>query len=59
MGTDRGGKMYPYYSRYDDHYRELYAQGIRYILINGCLVIDDGRMTDRLPGKVLRHGRQE
>jgi N-acyl-D-aspartate/D-glutamate deacylase len=30
------------------------SQGMEYVLINGVLVIDDGKMTNALPGKVLR-----
>ena len=31
-----------------------YAEGIDYLLVNGTLVIDDGKLTNELPGKVLR-----
>ena len=31
------------------------SEGMRYVLINGVPVIDDGKMTNALPGKVLRH----
>jgi hypothetical protein len=27
---------------------------MRYVLVNGVPVIDDGRMTEALPGQVLR-----
>ena len=30
------------------------SEGMRYVLVNGTPVIQDGRMTDALPGKVLR-----
>jgi dihydroorotase/N-acyl-D-amino-acid deacylase len=30
-------------------------EGMRYVLVNGVTVIDDGKMTNALPGKVLRH----
>jgi len=30
------------------------SEGMRYVLVNGTLVIDDGKMTNALPGKVLR-----
>ena len=30
------------------------AEGMRYVLVNGVLVIDGGKMTEALPGKVLR-----
>ncbi len=31
-----------------------FSQGMRYVLVNGVPVIEDGRMTGALPGKVLR-----
>jgi N-acyl-D-aspartate/D-glutamate deacylase len=31
-----------------------FAEGIDYLLVNGTLVIDDGELTDELPGRVLR-----
>jgi N-acyl-D-amino-acid deacylase len=30
------------------------SQGMRYVLVNGVPVIDAGKATDALPGKVLR-----
>jgi N-acyl-D-aspartate/D-glutamate deacylase len=32
-----------------------YATGVRYLFVNGKLAIDDGKLTDVLAGKVLRH----
>jgi N-acyl-D-aspartate/D-glutamate deacylase len=32
-----------------------YPEGIPYVIVNGQLVIDDGKHTGALPGKVLRH----
>lgn len=32
-----------------------YATGVRYLLVNGVLVIDEGRVTEKLPGRALRH----
>jgi N-acyl-D-aspartate/D-glutamate deacylase len=32
-----------------------YAKGVRYVFVNGKLVIEDGKFTDELAGKVLRH----
>ncbi len=31
------------------------SEGMRYVLVNGVPVIDEGKMTNALPGKVLRH----
>jgi N-acyl-D-amino-acid deacylase len=32
------------------------AEGLSYVLVNGVVVVDDGKFTDALPGKVLRKG---
>jgi N-acyl-D-aspartate/D-glutamate deacylase len=32
-----------------------YAPGIQYLFVNGALVIDEGRFTGKLAGRVLRH----
>jgi N-acyl-D-amino-acid deacylase len=32
-----------------------FATGVRYLFVNGRLAIDDGKATDALPGRVLRH----
>jgi N-acyl-D-aspartate/D-glutamate deacylase len=32
-----------------------YATGVRYLYVNGRLAIDDGKQTEALPGRVLRH----
>ena len=32
-----------------------YASGVRYLFVNGKLAIDEGKYTDTLAGKVLRH----
>jgi N-acyl-D-amino-acid deacylase len=32
-----------------------YASGVRYLFVNGKLAIQDGKYTDALAGKVLRH----
>jgi N-acyl-D-amino-acid deacylase len=31
------------------------SEGMRFVLVNGVLVIDEGKMTNALPGKVLHH----
>ena len=33
----------------------VYAEGVDYLLVNGTVVIDDGKTTGALPGQVLRH----
>ncbi|MFC1551559.1 amidohydrolase family protein [Candidatus Latescibacterota bacterium] len=33
----------------------LYSEGIDYVIINGQMVIDNGKVTEALPGKVIRH----
>jgi len=32
-----------------------YSTGVRYLFVNGRLAIDEGKQTDALPGRVLRH----
>ncbi len=32
------------------------ARGIRYVIVNGETILEDGAFTGALPGKVLRHG---
>jgi N-acyl-D-amino-acid deacylase len=34
-----------------------YAEGIEYMVVNGTMVIDEGRLTGATPGRILRHGR--
>ena len=34
-----------------------YSNGVRYLLVNGRLVIDGGEQTDAMPGRVVRAGR--
>ena len=31
------------------------SEGMRYVLVNGVPVIDEGKMTNALPGKVVTH----
>ena len=38
--------------------RAQYAEGYRWILLNGQVTFEDGKPTGALPGKFLRHGRQ-
>ncbi len=35
-----------------------YAEGIRYVLVNGEFVVDEGKITGKLPGKVLTPTRR-
>ena len=34
-----------------------YPRGIRYVVVNGEVIIEEGKHTKRFPGKVLRRGR--
>ena len=34
-----------------------YSAGIVHVVVNGRLVLEDGRPTDARPGRALRHGR--
>jgi N-acyl-D-amino-acid deacylase len=36
-----------------------YATGVRYLFVNGGLTIDDGKFTEKLTGKALRHEEKE
>ena len=40
---------------YENDARPAYPEGIPYVIVNGELVIDDNKLTEALPGKVLRH----
>jgi N-acyl-D-amino-acid deacylase len=42
-------------STYDDP--EQYPEGISYVIVNGEVVVEKGKATSNLPGKVLRHGK--
>jgi hypothetical protein len=33
-----------------------YPEGIAYVIVNGQVVLDQGRHTGALPGRALRHG---
>ncbi len=35
-----------------------FAIGIDYVIVNGVVVIDEGRHTGALPGRALKHGRR-
>jgi len=40
---------------YENDARPAYPEGIPYVIVNGEAVIDDNKLTEALPGKVLRH----
>lgn len=40
---------------YENDARPAYPVGIPYVIVNGVPVIDDNKLTEALPGKVLRH----
>ena len=31
------------------------SEGMRFVLVNGAPVVDEGKMTDALPGRVITH----
>ena len=35
-----------------------YAEGVSYVIVNGTVILREGRMTDARPGRVLRRGVQ-
>jgi N-acyl-D-aspartate/D-glutamate deacylase len=37
----------------------LYPEGIKYVVINGEIVVENGQHAGRLPGKVLRRASRE
>ncbi|MBW1787292.1 MAG: amidohydrolase family protein [Deltaproteobacteria bacterium] len=39
---------------YENDARPAYPKGIPYVIVNGVPVIDDNKLTEALPGKVLR-----
>ncbi|MHB1190384.1 MAG: amidohydrolase family protein [Armatimonadota bacterium] len=41
---------------YDEPHRR--AEGIRFVLVNGCVAVEDGEFTGALPGRVLRRNSQ-
>ena len=43
-------------STYEDPHH--FSEGISDVIINGTLVLQDGKMTGELPGRVLRHSRR-
>ena len=40
---------------YENDARPAYPEGIPYVIVNGVPVIEDNKLTEALPGKVLRH----
>lgn len=53
---DRATNLYPHSFPFEN-IPHGYAEGMDFVLVNGTLVIDEGRHTGALPGRVLRHGR--
>lgn len=41
-------------STYEDPHH--FSEGVAHVIVNGTPVLRDGKMTEALPGKVLRHG---
>ncbi|MEO7117651.1 MAG: amidohydrolase family protein, partial [Candidatus Limnocylindrales bacterium] len=39
------------------HEPRQFPIGIPYVIVNGTLVVDEGRHTGATPGRALRHGR--
>src|SRR5690349_21414051 len=38
---------------YEDPFQ--YSEGVRYVVVNGKLVLDDGKQTEARPGRAIRH----
>jgi N-acyl-D-amino-acid deacylase len=53
---DRATNLYPHSFPFEN-IPHGYAEGMDFVLVNGGVVIDEGRHTGALPGRVLRHGR--
>jgi N-acyl-D-amino-acid deacylase len=51
---DRATNRYPHTYPFEN-YPHRYPEGIDYVFVNGVLIIEEGRHTGALPGKVLRH----
>ncbi len=41
----------------DEWRRVQYAEGYRWIMVNGEVTFEDGKCTGATPGKLLRHGK--
>jgi N-acyl-D-aspartate/D-glutamate deacylase len=50
-------KTYRDTATFDKPYQ--YATGVRYVFVNGVLAIDDGKYSEALPGKALRHASKK
>jgi N-acyl-D-amino-acid deacylase len=50
---DRATNLYPHTYPFDN-FPHQYPQGIDYVFVNGCLVVEKGNHTGALPGQVLK-----
>jgi N-acyl-D-aspartate/D-glutamate deacylase len=48
------GNVKPLATRTDP---KQFPVGIEYVIVNGTVVVDQGKNTGALPGRALRHGR--
>lgn len=51
---DRATNLYPHKYPFEN-YPHQYPEGIKYVMVNGRLVVEQGVHTGALPGQVLRH----
>jgi N-acyl-D-amino-acid deacylase len=50
---DRATNLYPHTYPFDN-FPHQYPQGIDYVFVNGCLVVEKGEHTGALPGQILK-----
>ena len=51
---DRATNLYPHTYPFEN-YPHQYPEGIDYVFVNGCLVVEGERHTGAMPGQVLKH----